>query len=231
VTGVFLQVRLDSTRLPRKALLELAGVPVIVHAMAALRRVNAARHVLVTEPGSADEMRELAGRNGFELFVGPKANVLERFALAAEDYGVTTIIRATGDNPVVSWELARLTAREQLLRGADYCALTGPPLGTGVEVFTAEALVTAYRETRDPYDTEHVTPYLYKNSGRFRSLRIEAPPAYRAAEARVTLDTEADYAYLSDLFAALYDGAAIPIRRLVRFCRDHGRGHYAGANQ
>ena len=45
MTAVFLQVRLGSTRFPRKALAELAGRTVIEHAMHALREVPADRHV------------------------------------------------------------------------------------------------------------------------------------------------------------------------------------------
>ena len=41
MTGVFLQVRLSSSRLPRKALRLLAGKTVIEHAMDSLSRVDA----------------------------------------------------------------------------------------------------------------------------------------------------------------------------------------------
>jgi spore coat polysaccharide biosynthesis protein SpsF len=52
--GVFLQARLGSTRLPRKALLPLAGVTVLQLAMRALARVEAGVHALLTEPASQE---------------------------------------------------------------------------------------------------------------------------------------------------------------------------------
>ena len=50
-TGVFLQVRLGSRRLPRKALLPLGDSTVIRQAMRALRRVPAGVHALLTDAG------------------------------------------------------------------------------------------------------------------------------------------------------------------------------------
>ena len=46
--GVLLQVRLDSTRLPEKALLKLKDLTVIEHAMRALKQIDADVFVLVT---------------------------------------------------------------------------------------------------------------------------------------------------------------------------------------
>lgn len=217
MTGVFLQVRLESSRLPNKALLELGGSSVIEHAMRSLRRVPAARHVLLTDEMSAPHLANRAERTGFSTFVGPEEHVLERFVLAARKYGVSEVIRATGDNPLVSWELARMAVARRRQHEADYVGLDGPPLGTGVEVVTTAALERAFRETSDRYDCEHVTPYLYRNPDRFHCLRLPAPPAYWYPHGRVTLDTATDYREITAIMDAIYDGAPTPVRRLVRF--------------
>ena len=219
MTGVFLQARLGSSRLANKALLELGGHAVVELAMLSLRRIPASRHVLVTDERSAALLAMRAERCGFDLFVGPEDNVLKRFVLAARAHGVAEIVRATGDNPLVSWELARMTVMLRRRTHADYAALDGPPLGTGVEVVRSEALETALAESTDPYDLEHVSPCLYRNPQRFHAVRVEAPPAYRLPDARVTLDTTEDYAYLTRLFAEVYDGSPVPLLRLVRVLR------------
>jgi spore coat polysaccharide biosynthesis protein SpsF len=225
VTGVFLQVRLGSTRLPNKALLELSGRCVVEHAMRSLSRLPAARHVVVTDASSADLLQPHAARCGFDLFVGPELNVLERYVLAARHYGVDEVVRATGDNPLVSWELARMAVAARRRLAADYLGYDGPPLGTGVEVVRATALERALRETDDPYDTEHVTPYLYRNPDRFVARRLPAPPAYCRPQARVTLDTATDYRALSRLMESLYDGVPVPVLRLVRTLQEQSTDH------
>jgi spore coat polysaccharide biosynthesis protein SpsF len=215
--GVLLQVRLDSSRLPNKALLELGGRSVIEHAMLSLRRVPASVRAIVTDEESSELLEPRATKCGFDTFVGPRDDVLERYVLAARAYGLTQVVRATGDNPLVSWELARLALRERALRNADYCGFDGPPLGTGVEVVEAAALERAVRETRSPYDREHVTSYVYRHPHEFSVMRLPAPAAYCLPHARVTLDTADDYRFLCTVFDALYNGTPIPARRLVRW--------------
>ncbi len=220
MTGIFLQVRLDSSRLSNKALLELGGRSVIEHAMLSLKRVPASVRAIVTDSASRSLLEPRASRCGFDIFVGPEENVLERYVLAARHFGVTTVVRATGDNPLVSWELARQALAELRRRQADYCGYDGPPLGTGVEIVRVAALERAVRETRSSYDCEHVTPYIYRHPGLFRAFRIPAPAAYCLPHARVTLDTPEDYRRLCTIFDELHMDAPVPVLRLVRWLRD-----------
>ena len=163
MTGVFLQVRLDSLRLPKKALLELGGVTVIEHAMQSLRRVSAEHHVVLTDERSGPLLEPLAVKCGFDLFAGPRDDVLQRYVLAGRKFGVDRVVRATGDNPLVSWELASRLLSIHQEDNADFSAFDGPPLGTGVEIVEVAALERAVVESDDEYDHEHVTPYLYRN--------------------------------------------------------------------
>lgn len=219
MTGVFIQVRVGSSRLPEKALLYLAGRPMIEHAMRSLARVPARVHALVTDETSAGRLEPLASRCGFRVFAGPEDHVLQRYVLAARHFGVDEIIRATGDNPLVSWELARLAVAARRRLGADFLAYDGPPLGTGVEVVRAAALEVALDESHDPYDAEHVSPFLYRNPRRFTCVRLTAPPAYCYPQGRVTIDTQDDLRCLASLMRQLYDGSPLPVIRLVHWFR------------
>ena len=91
MTGVFLQVRIDSTRLPGKALLLLEDYKVIEHAMRNLKVVNADVFALLTEPASAIQLTHLAEKWGYKVFVGDKNNVLKRYANAIQHFSVTTV--------------------------------------------------------------------------------------------------------------------------------------------
>lgn len=217
-TAVFLQVRLDSSRLPRKALLPLAGKPVILHAMEALKQVDTDKHVLLTDDESADALYSPAEKAGFEVFTGPRDDVLERFALGVEHFGVDTFIRATGDNPLVSAECASDLLKLHLSEGVDYSGYRGLPLGTGVECVRSAALLEARRRAVKPYDREHVCPYLYTHPDSFRIFTPEVRDECRAPELRVTLDTAADYERLKTIFSRLYHDEPIRITELVSTC-------------
>lgn len=229
VTALFLQARLNSSRLPRKALLPLAGTPVVVHAMRALKELDVDSFWLVTDRSSEPELAPWAEAEGFRCFAGPEEDVLERFLLAADYAGIDTVLRATGDNPLVSRELAGLSLQRHRSEQNDYTAYTGAPLGTGVEVLAVPALRRAYAESTCPYDHEHVAPYLYKNPDRFKVVQPGAPARWRMEEARVTLDTREDYRRLETIFAEIYRGEPVALEGLVRYLKEQAlaerRGH------
>ena len=219
MTGVFLQVRIDSTRLPGKALLLLEDYKVIEHAMRSLKVVNADVFALLTEPSSALQLTLLAEKWGYEVFVGDKNNVLKRYADAIQHYSVTTVVRATGDNPLVSGQLANQIIESHNIKNADYSGFSGIPLGTGVEVLNAEAVLTAHNLSADPYEKEHVSPYLYFRDKEFIINRVPSPAEYYCPNGRVTLDTKKDYTIIKGIYRQLYTGRPIDIKTLVSYLR------------
>lgn len=223
--GVILQVRLDSTRLPGKALLPLGDLTVVEHAMRALGRLPVDLRVLACDQASAGALEEKAKRWGFELFIGPKEDVLRRYLLVVQRYDIGRCIRATGDNPLVSAALAGELLDLQQEGGWDYTAHSGGPLGSGVELISSSALAAADSEASDPYEREHVAPFLYRRPERFSIHRMSVPDACRAPNLRLTLDTREDYHFLSELFHALYRGEVLECREIVSWYRQQEPVH------
>ncbi len=191
--GVVVQMRLDSSRLPRKALLPLGDTSLAGAVLRRLRGVRADVRVLATDDAGAEALAPVAQENGFSVFAGPKEDVLGRYAMVVRAYGLGRVVRATGDNPFVSAMLADVAQDAASAYGADYVGLVGMPTGMGVEVVDACALLEAAAEADSAYDREHVCPFLYCRPERFKSIRPECPPSYRLPEARVTVDTAEDY--------------------------------------
>ncbi len=216
-TAVVLQARMGSTRLPGKALLPLGGRSLVEQAMARLRLVSADDYVLATDAASEAALGPAAERGGFDLLVGPAEDVLARYCLAARKTGADLVIRATGDNPLVSHELASLLLERRASVPSDYAAHTGMPTGLGVELVSAEALFKAEAEARLPGEREHVCPYLYDHPELFAIDRVEAPAPYRAPGLRATVDTPRDYEAVLRLYGALFDGRPIPTESAIAY--------------
>jgi spore coat polysaccharide biosynthesis protein SpsF (cytidylyltransferase family)/2-polyprenyl-3-methyl-5-hydroxy-6-metoxy-1,4-benzoquinol methylase len=198
MTAIILQARLDSTRLPRKALLDLGGKPVIVRVMENLRRVEADAWILACDTASEETLAPLAKDAGFTCIAGPKEDVLERFCLVIRKTGASTILRATGDNPYLfadaaAKSLERFAALQDSADRADYFTFTGLPHGSGIEVFSARRLLEAAALTDSPWDHEHVGPALYNHPDRFVAVRECAPAQWNHPEVRTTIDTREDY--------------------------------------
>lgn len=216
-TAIVLQARVGSTRLPGKVLLPLGGRCLVDQVMARLNLVPADARVLATDEASEAALRPAAERNGFELVVGPAEDVLARFCIALRRVGADLVIRATGDNPLVSYELAALLLERRACVGSDYAAHTGMPTGLGVELVSAQALFKAELEARLQAEREHVCPYLYGHPELFAIDRSEAPAPYRGPALRATVDTADDYEAMLRLYGALYDGDPIPTESVVAY--------------
>ncbi len=217
--AVFLQARLGSTRLPRKAVLPLGGDTVVGHAMNNLRKIHADQFWLLTDKDSYTELQPIAEAHSFECLSGSKNDVLRRFAVAAEKLAPEFIVRATGDNPLVSYELANLLLEDPRAREAAYSGYIGPPVGVGVELISTSALLQAHVRARSHHDREHVSPYLYTHRDLFDIYLPQAPNQYCLPEARVTLDTVNDYRHLEHIFAWLGDNQEISTLQLLEYLR------------
>lgn len=202
-TGVVVQMRLDSTRLPNKALLRIGGTNLAGMVMRRLRNLTADAFVLATDTDGGKALAEPADEFGFSVFAGSKEDVLARYTGAAKSFELERVIRATGDNPFVSIFLAEKALEVADESGADYVGLVGMPVGMGVEVVNATALYKAAKSTTSAFDREHVCPYLYGNPDLFSIQKPQCPAEYYLPTARVTVDTPADFRQLDLIVSAL----------------------------
>jgi spore coat polysaccharide biosynthesis protein SpsF len=203
MTAVVLQARLDSSRLPHKALFPLDGEPILLRVMEALKGVVCDKHILACPQDSEAIFAPIAERLGFALVHGSKENVLQRYCDVIRKFGIDRVIRATGDNPFVFADAAVAINEEAVGLGADYAGYSGLPYGAGVESITADSLFLAEKEARLPPEKEHVCPYLYNHPEKFRLHRPLAPCVWQAPEIRVTIDTAEDYERAKILYGAL----------------------------
>ena len=226
--GIFIQVRLGSTRLRRKALLPLAGGSVIEHVMRAMSGVPAEVHALLTDVHSAEVLRPLAEAEGYAVFPGPAEDVLARYCGACREYDVSRVVRVTGDNPLTSASLAGDILSLHALRRPDLSHFLGMPWGMGVEVVEADALFQAERDASLPEEREHITTFLYRNRARFTILEPQAPARAFLPEARVTVDTQEDYERVKLIFTALYKGEPIEAEEVLEWISRTSEGVQGG---
>jgi spore coat polysaccharide biosynthesis protein SpsF len=203
MTGIVLQARLDSARLPEKALLPLDGKPLVYRVMEALNYVPADLRILACTEDSVSAFAPLAEEAGFHVFAGPKEDVLERFCMVISHFSLKRVIRATGDNPFVFADAAAAINAEGAAINADYSGYAGLPYGAGVEAVSADALLRAGKEATALYDREHVCPYLYTHPELFSLHRPLAPLRWQGSNIRLTVDTQEDYEKAKELYTVL----------------------------
>ena len=230
--AVVVQARLNSSRLPRKALRNLCGKPLLAYTLDAMRQIPAERYILACDHASAAEFAPIAEQFYYTLISGSETDVLGRFCSVVRKFEsslrpITTIIRATADNPFLFAEAAEASLRRFAeLEEPDYFTYTGIPHGSGVEILKAKSLLTAERLTADEYDHEHVGPALYRHTDTFICVLEAAPLQWYAPQLRTTVDTQEDFERAELMMSYLQKGkAAMPPSDtdIMKACRYAGK--------
>ena len=197
--AVIVQARLNSSRLPRKALRTLCGKPLLAYTLDAMRQIPAERYILACDHASAAEFAPIAEQFHYTVISGSETDVLGRFCSVIKQFEtslrpITTVIRATADNPFLFVEAAEASVKRFAeLKEPDYFTYTGLPHGSGVEIFKAKSLLTAEQLTEEAYDHEHVGPALYRYTDTFICIKETAPMQWYAPHLRTTVDTQEDF--------------------------------------
>lgn len=195
-TGVLLQARIKSSRFPGKVLKSISGKPLLEHI---IYRLSFLRHpvrlTLVTSDLQQDDaIVQFCRYHSVEYFRGSEKNVLERFYLCAQKYGLHQVVRLTGDNPFVDIEELDRLIDLHFERHADYShSFDWLPVGSGAEIFTFEALEQSFQNGKKPNHREHVNEYIHENPELFHIETLHVPLRKSRPDVRLTVDTEADY--------------------------------------
>jgi spore coat polysaccharide biosynthesis protein SpsF len=200
--GVVLQARMGSTRLPGKVLAPVGRWSILEHCIRRLRAADLPIIVATTTAPDDAAVEEAARAAGAHVFRGEEANVLSRYREAARAFALTHVVRATADNPFVDGDGVRRTLHFLERVGADHVVECGLPVGAAVEAVTVDALDRAIALVSDPYDREHVTSFVRRDS-RFKALRAVAPGAIRRPGLRLTVDTADDLEFVRQVHSDL----------------------------
>ena len=205
---------MGSTRLPGKVLAPLAGRPSLVRIVERLRTVEGLDGtVVLTSVLERDApIAELCAAEGIDVFRGDESDVLDRYQHAAQALGPQRIVRITGDCPLVDPEVVRDVIGLTAQPGCEYASVaTGAlppesgyrrfPDGLDAEVFTASALMAAWTEADDPFEREHVTPFLWRRPARFGARVLECD--VDLGDERWTVDHPADLELARRLYERL----------------------------
>ena len=196
------QARMGSTRLPNKVMKPIGEVPMIELLLARLARSSQINQiVLATSTDARDNILvDHVQKLGYDCVRGSESDVLDRYILAARQAQADVVVRITGDCPLIDSALVDQTIIQFKTEGVDYLSNAVPasyPDGLDTEVFTMEALERAERESLDPFDREHVTPYLRK-PGLFKTSVIKHSEDLSGL--RWTVDEPADFEVVSAVF-------------------------------
>jgi len=165
-TVVLVQARMGSARLPGKSMRIMCGYPMIRHVMKRASQIDVdAQTWLVTSLNERDDLLAAeVSALGFPVYRGSEWDVLQRMSEAALIARASTVVRITGDCPLLAPDVSANTL--DIFRSGKYdyvsndTSCSGWPDGMDTEVFHAELLHKAAGHAIDRQDREHVTRWM-----------------------------------------------------------------------
>ena len=173
-----IQARTDSERLPNKVLEKIENKPMIWHIINRVKHAKTIKKIVLAIPdtNSNRALLEIAKQTGIIGFAGNELDVLDRYYNAAIKNSADPIVRITGDCPLIDPSLIDEIVNFYLSHDYDYVSNTltrSYPDGLDTEIFSFSSLKNAYENAIWESEREHVTPYIFKNTSKFRTYSFE----------------------------------------------------------
>lgn len=207
-TVAIIQARMGSTRLPGKVLQDLGGRPVLGRVVERAKRAQRLDAVTVaTSTAAADDVVSAwCGESRVPCFRGSEADVLDRYAGAAREFGAGVVVRLTGDCPLIDPDVVDMVVAAYFAQPCDYAANVIEPTfpdGLDTEVFSRATLERAAAEAQLPSEREHVTPYIRNHPELFRLVSVRGERDLSAM--RWTVDEPRDLEVARLIYGVLGD--------------------------
>lgn len=213
-------------RLPGMVLKPLVGSTVLARMLERVLSAHRVRTVVVatsTEPAD-DAIFSACTELGVSCFRGHPTDLLDRHLRAAEHLDADAVMRIPSHCPLIDPAVIDRVLEYYLAHARDYDYVSNLhpasyPDGNDVEVMSMEALATAWREARRPFEREHTTPFLWENPERFRVGNIEWENGFDLSMShRFVLSYPEDYELVLRVYAALYPAnPCFGVRDIVSF--------------
>jgi spore coat polysaccharide biosynthesis protein SpsF len=197
-TGIFFTVRISSSRLPGKALLEVRGIPMIEYLISRFKATCSEKLIICTTDLPADSCFDaLAVRLGVDVFHGDGGNILRRHLQCAEHFGLDFIINVDCDDIFSSPELVEKITKK--VSEYDVIYTDGHPFGTNLFGYSADVL---RKLQSDEKQVDTGWGALIKDNPAFSQYAIYAEP-HEKFDIRLSMDYENDFLLFKHIIEAL----------------------------
>ncbi len=215
VIGV-IGARLNSSRLPAKHLLDLAGQPMIARIVQRLERIPELDQIVLAT--TADEYNrplvDWAQQSGCPVFAheGDVDDLVGRIDAVVAEARPHIVVYFCGDSPLIDpGTVSRMIRALQQSPAADHVRLLPAP---GYPAFIHEGF-SPYRyrtwrhlvdEARTRREREHVGLSLQRFSDSLDTVSVMDEPVFSRLQHRISVDTPSDYRFMSEVYRRWYDG-------------------------
>jgi spore coat polysaccharide biosynthesis protein SpsF (cytidylyltransferase family) len=212
-TVAIIGARLNSSRLPGKHLLPLAGKPLIERLLQRLHHCkNLDEIVLATTKDSFNKPLTNWAQNQVECYAhsGDVNDLMGRIDAVVSSHNADIIVYICGDCPLID-PLFIEHGIQALKANTDAETIILSPeiksIHEGIHFYSRKGWNKLIQKSKEPMEREHVG-YADSKYHILRKLCIEDSGDYSAVNHRISVDTHADYEFMSQLYKLWYKDQA-----------------------
>ena len=173
-----IQARLNSNRLNKKILLKIENKNLLEHLFSQLSySTHIDKKIIATTINKIDdEIENFAKLQNITFFRGNPLDVLDRYYRCAKFFNLETIVRISGDAPLIDPSIVDKTIEYYKKNNFDYVSNffnRSYPIGTEIEIFSFKTLEKCWMNAKKSSEKEHVTPFIYNHPELFKIGHIE----------------------------------------------------------
>ncbi len=198
--------RLTSTRLPRKQLRNINGLPLIQHLVNRLRCVKQINQIILAT-GPIEENKDLADFlkpfNIAAYFDADIDDVTGRIARASAYFDAKYVVTVLGDCPLIDSEFISEGIDLLINNNADYVAVDKKKyqcLHEGIGIHTASAWEILSELSIDAPHKEHAGSIIHETTYPFKYSEIVPRKIFRRQDIRLSVDTQSDLDFMNRLY-------------------------------
>jgi len=223
-----IQARMASSRLPGKVMKEICGKPMLAWVADRARQAKAIDSILVatTLDPSDDVIASFCALSGIPIFRGDPLDVLDRYYQAALRNNADPVIRLTADCPLIDPSLIDSMVGMFSEMNVDFIANRLPPpfqrtypIGLDIEICSFQALASAWQLAKEPFEREHVMPYIYTHKDQFNIHVVNAERDY--GNLRWTVDTPQDLEFIKKVIEHMHCRLDFSWHDVLKLVQDH----------
>ena len=219
------QVRMGSTRLPKKAMKIINNKYVFELVHKRLKKSKLIDQIIfsTSKKKENDILVSELKKKKIDFFRGKENDVLDRYFHTAKKFRGSTIVRITCDCPFVDSRLVDKFVQTQKKGKFDYVSNCIPytfPNGMDIEVFTFKLLKTAFNKasTKQKVNGGVVLRFVKDNIDLFKVKNMNSKVA-NPKKYRLTLDNKQDFTNTKKIYNYFYPNIYFKFNEIIRFLK------------
>ena len=225
-----IQARSGSIRLPGKILMKIQNKPILYYVINQVQHSKKITKIIVatTKNKQDDQIVNFSSSFGIDIFRGDENDVLDRYYQCAKELSSKIFVRITSDCPLIDPNLIDCCIDEFTKNNYDYFSNihkkdgnlwtynpSGYPMGFAVEVFSFDALKTAWINSKKLSEREHVTLYILNHPEKFKIGNIENTIDH--SDIRLTLDHKEDFDLIKIVIEHFPKNEIFNLQKIISF--------------